>query len=95
MIVPVEALHQTRDTTFVYTSYDPETKQYGDMKAVPTGMQTDDYADILSGLEIGDTVYYTEQENIFAAIASMMGMGGNMGGNMGGGQRPGGMKRGG
>ena len=25
MIVPVEALHQTRDTTFVYTSYDPET----------------------------------------------------------------------
>ena len=95
MIVPVEALHQTRDTTFVYTSYDPETKQYGDMKEVTTGMQNDDYAEILSGLEIGDTVYYTEQENIFAAIASMMGMGGNMGGNMGGGQRPGGMKRGG
>ena len=91
MIVPVEALHQTRDTTFVYTSYDPETKQYGDMKEVTTGMQNDDYAEILSGLEIGDTVYYTEQENIFAAIASMMGMGGNMGG----GQRPGGMKRGG
>lgn len=95
MIVPVEALHQTRETTFVYTSYDPETKQYGDMKEVTTGMQNDDYAEILSGLEIGDTVYYTEQENIFAAIASMMGMGGNMGGNMGGGQRPGGMKRGG
>ena len=91
MIVPVAALHQTRETTFVYTSYDPETKQYGDMKEVTTGMQNDDYAEILSGLEIGDTVYYTEQENIFAAIASMMGMGGNMGG----GQRPGGMKRGG
>ena len=95
MIVPVAALHQTRNTTFVYTAYDPETKQYGDMKEVTTGMQNDDYAEILSGLEIGDTVYYTEQENIFAAIASMMGMGGNMGGNMGGGQRPGGMKRGG
>ena len=86
MIVPVAALHQTRDTTFVYTAYDAETKQYGGMKQVTTGMQNDDYVEILSGLELGDTVYYTEQENIFAAIASMMGMGGM--GNMGGGQRP-------
>ena len=91
MIVPVAALHQTRNTTFVYTAYDPETKQYGGRKEVTTGMQNDDYVEILSGLEIGDTVYYTEQENLFSAIASMMGMGGNMGG----GQRPGGMKRGG
>ena len=40
------------------------------------GMQNDEYAEILSGLEAGDTVYYTEQENIFAFFASMMG-GGN------------------
>ena len=106
MIVPVAALHQTRDTTFVYTAYDPETKQYGGMKEVTTGMQNDDFVEILSGVSLGDTVYYTEQENIFSAIASMMGMGGM--GNMGGGQRPsggmpsgmgggmpGGMKRGG
>lgn len=89
MIVPVEALHQTRNTTFVYTAYDPETKQYGGMKEVTTGMQNDDHAEILSGLEIGDTVYYTEQENFFAAIASMMGMGGNMGGGQRGGPMPG------
>ncbi len=104
MIVPVEALHQTRNTTFVYTAYDPETKQYGGRKEVTTGMQNDDYVEILSGLEIGDTVYYTEQENLFSAIASMMGMGsgmpsgmgggmpsgmgGGMPGGMGGGQRP-------
>lgn len=104
MIVPVAALHQTRNTTFVYTAYDPETKQYGGRKEVTTGMQNDDYVEILSGLEIGDTVYYTEQENLFSAIASMMGMGsgmpsgmgggmpsgmgGGMPGGMGGGQRP-------
>ena len=94
LIIPVEALHQTRDTAFVYTAYDPETKQYGGRKEVTTGMQNDDYVEILSGLEIGDTVYYTEQENLFAAIASMMGMGGmggGMPGGMGGGQRPSGM----
>ena len=90
LIVPVAALHQTRNTTFVYTAYDPETKQYGGRKEVTTGMQNDDYVEILSGLEIGDTVYYTEQENLFSAIASMMGMGSGMPSGMGGGM-PGGM----
>ena len=41
---------------------------------VTAGMQNDQYAEILSGLQEGDTVYYTKQENIFAYFASMMGM---------------------
>lgn len=100
LIIPVEALHQTSRGSFVYTFYDQETKQYGGRVDVVPGMQNDTYAEILSGLKEGDTVYYTKQENIFAYFASMMGggMGGGMpsGGGMPGGMPPGGQnKRGG
>ena len=74
LIIPVEALHQTSTGAFVYTSFDKETQQYGGKVDVTAGMQNDNYAEILSGLQEGDTVYYTKQENIFAYFASMMGM---------------------
>lgn len=69
MIIPVDALHQTSATAFVYTSYDPETQEYGDMVNVTTGMQNDDYVEILSGLNIGDTIYYTEKFDSFFDFA--------------------------
>ena len=96
MIVPIDALHQTRDTYFVYTSYDPETNQYGGMRNVTVGMRNDKEAEILEGLQVGEVIYYTEApQNIFAAMAAMAGMGG-MGGQYPGGNmaRPG-MNRGG
>ena len=74
LIIPVEALHQTSTGAFVYTTFDEETQQYGGKADVTAGMQNDQYAEILSGLQEGDTVYYTKQENIFAYFASMMGM---------------------
>lgn len=74
LIIPVEALHQTSTGAFVYTTFDEETQQYGGKVDVTAGMQNDQYAEILSGLQEGDTVYYTKQENIFAYFASMMGM---------------------
>lgn len=74
LIIPVAALHQTSTGAFVYTSFDEETQQYGGKVEVVAGMQNDQDAEILSGLQEGDTVYYTEQENIFAYFASMMGM---------------------
>ena len=74
LIIPVEALHQTSTGAYVYTSFDEETQQYGGKVDVVAGMQNDTYAEILSGLEEGDTVYYTQQENIFAFFANMMGM---------------------
>lgn len=79
LIIPVDALHQTSTGAFVYTSFDEETQQYGGKVDVVSGMQNDEYAEILSGLQEGDTVYYTKQENIFAYFASMMG--GGMGGS--------------
>lgn len=91
ILIPVEALRQTSAISYVFTTYDPETKQYGGMVEVTTGMQNDTYVEILSGLKVGDTVYYTKQENFFEMIFSAM-SGGNMGGGMPGGnmgsQRP-------
>ena len=72
LIIPVEALHQTSTGSFVYTTFDQETQQYGGRVDVVPGMQNDTYAEILSGLQEGDTVYYTKQENIFAYFANMM-----------------------
>ena len=95
LIIPIEALHQTRDTYFVYTTYDPETKQYGGMREVTIGMQNDTQVEILSGLTKGETVFYTEAaQSIFAAFGGM-GMGGGMPSGMGGsGNRPSGMPSG-
>lgn len=92
IIIPLEALRQTSAISYVFTTYDPQTKQYGGMVEVTTGMQNDTQVEVLSGLKVGDAVYYTEQENFFEMIFSAMG-GGNMGGGMPGGnmggQRPG------
>ena len=89
LIIPVEALHQTSTGSFVYTSYDEETQRYGGRVDVVPGMQNDNYAEILSGLQEGDTVYYTKQENIFTYFSNMMG------GGMGSGMPSGGMPMGG
>ena len=93
IIIPVEALRQTSAIQYVFTTYDEETKQYGGMVEVTTGMRNDTQVEILSGLQVGDTVCYTEQQNFFEMIFSAMGGGGmpsgGPGGNMGG-QRPGG-----
>ena len=99
-IIPVDALHQTSAIYYVYTSYDEATKQYGGMTEVTIGMQNDSYVEILSGLELGDTVYYTEKETFsfnfgsfggMGGIGGMSGMGGMGGSGMGGGNMPSGM----
>ena len=89
LIIPVEALHQTSATYYVYTSYDEKTQQYGGMTEVTPGMQNDTHVEILSGLQVGDTVYYTEKNDFFAMIGAMMGMGGSsMGGRPAGNAMP-------
>lgn len=91
LIIPLDALHQTSTIQYVYTSYDPETGMYGDMVEVTSGMRNDTEVEILSGLKEGDTIYYVESTNPFAAMFAMMSGGGNMGGGMNrGGQMPGG-----
>ena len=79
VLIPVEALHRTRDMAYVYTSYDEELKEYGGMVEVVTGTSNSRYVEIVSGLEEGDTVYYTEKAAVDTGV-SMMPMGDLLGG---------------
>ena len=97
LIVPADAVHKTRTTYYVYTSYNGDTGEYGDMKEVTVGISNDEYIEILSGLEAGDTVYYVKPvNNPFLMMGfngrngygAQSGYGGRTGGY--GGSRPGG-----
>ena len=83
ILIPIEALHKTRDSAYVYTSYNEEFQEYGGKVDVVTGLENSSYVEIKSGLHMGDTVYYTEQES---GLGNFGGMGGFPGGN--GGQMP-------
>ena len=88
LIIPVDALHQTSSTSFVYTDYNRETKEYGGRVEVTTGLSNSSFVEISSGLKEGDTVYYVEKDTNkfpnFSSFGNMGGMGGRPGGNMGG-----------
>lgn len=83
ILIPVDALHQTSIGYYVYTAYDEETQEYGGKVDVVPGLSNSNYVEIKSGLNEGDTVYYTESE-------SFTGMFGGRGfGNMGNGNSEG------
>ena len=88
ILIPTEALHKTSDGAYVYTSYNEEYQEYGGKVDVITGLENSTYVEIKSGLKVGDTVYYTEQQSNFGSFGNM-GFGG-MGGSMPdfGGQMP-------
>lgn len=97
VLIPVDAIHQTRNRSYVYTSYNEETKEYGGMVDVVAGVSNSSYVEIVSGLKAGDTVYYTEK-NTFNFFNMMPGMTGNRntrtqgsGSRTGGNNRPSGM----
>ena len=94
LIIPVDALHQTSASSFVYTSYDRETGEYGGLKEVQAGISNSDSVEILSGLEEGETVWYVEKkDNPFASFGYPGGeapSGGYPGGGPGGGMPAGG-----
>ena len=60
IIIPIDALHQTSTSSFVYTTYDAETDTYGGLREVKAGISNKDYVEILSGLSEGETVYYVK-----------------------------------
>ena len=62
LIIPVDALHQTSTTSFVYTSYNRETQEFGGLTEVETGISNSSYVEIISGLEEGTEIYYEKKE---------------------------------
>ncbi len=85
ILVPSEAVHQTSSTSYVYTTYDEETKEFGGMTEVTTGLTDGSKTEITSGLKAGDTIWYEEAEE--TQTSGFPGMGGERGqmdfGNMG------------
>ncbi len=63
LLIPIEALHQTSSTSYVYTEYDESTGEYSGMVEVTTGLSNSSYVEITDGLSEGDTVYYTESSD--------------------------------
>ena len=73
---------------WLYADVNEETQVSGSLVKVTTGMQNDDYVEILSGVSEGNVVLYTGSSSSSSSsmMMSMMTMGGgNRGGNMGGG----------
>ena len=68
LLIPIEALHQTADGAYVYTSYDEDLQEYGGKVDVVTGLENSTYVEIKSGLSAGDTVYYTEKRSGFSGF---------------------------
>ena len=83
ILIPVDALHQTSTSAYVYTTYDEETQEYGGKVEVVVGLSNSNYVEIKSGLNVGDTVYYTEAESVFDMFSNM-GFGNMRDGNSGG-----------
>ena len=90
VIIPVDALNKVSGGAYVYTSYDVQTQEYGGRVDVVTGLSNNNYVEIKSGLTVGDTVYYTEEQtfgNLFGNRGDMGNMPGGTGG-FGGGNMP-------
>ena len=98
LLIPIDALHKTRSTAYVYTSYNEETDTLGDMVEVTVGITNSTYAEITEGLSEGDTIYYEPSDDEdgfdFSSFGGMGGMG-DMGGSSFGGGRSSGSDRGG
>ena len=63
ILIPEQALHQTRDAAFVYTSANYETGELGAPVSVVAGLSDGAMVEIVEGLSEGDTVYYTVVTN--------------------------------
>lgn len=88
MLIPIDALHQTSATAYVYTGYDESTGQFSGMQEVTIGLSNSNYVEITGGLSEGDTVYYTATEEESPFGSGMMDFGNTPGGMSNGGGMP-------
>jgi len=84
IVIPVSALQESGDTTFVYTELDRKGNMSGEVE-VTTGYSDGSLVQITSGLVEGETVYYLKSESTDTTGFGFGMMGGGM---MGGGAQP-------
>ena len=77
LLIPEKALRQTRERSFVYTTYDPATGTLGGETAVIPGLIGGGMVEITEGLAEGQTVYYQE---VYDPYAYYYGTGGDASG---------------
>ena len=77
LLIPEKALRQTRERSFVYTTYDPATGTLGGETAVIPGLTGGGMVEITEGLAEGQTVYYQE---VYDPYAYYYGTGGDASG---------------
>ncbi len=63
LVVKTAAVHKSGSGTFVYTEYNSETREFGGMVYVTTGISNDDLTEIKEGLKEGDIVYYESDKS--------------------------------
>lgn len=82
VLIPVDALQEKGNKTFVYTEKDSDGNLSGEVK-VETGLSNGNKVEITSGLKSGDTVYYlkTTSSGSSDSQQNMQDMGGDPGGN--------------
>ena len=73
--LPVAALIEQGTKTLVYRSYDEETGEFADPVTVTTGISDGEYVQILSGIGLGDTVYYPYYDTLVISDAPQGGGG--------------------
>lgn len=71
ILIPADALHQSSQGYYVFTSYNEETQEYGGRVDVIPGLSNSSFVEIKSGLSEIDTVYYTESEDFFSMFGGM------------------------
>ena len=69
MSLPVAALIENGTQTQVYTGFDEETEEFTDPVTVTTGLSDGEYVQILSGVEMGETVYYPYYDTLVISDA--------------------------
>lgn len=88
VMIPVDALNRTSTGAYVYTAYSEETQEYGGRVDVVMGISNDKYVEIKSGLNPGDTVYYTEKQTVGNMFGNRGSMNSRPGSDFGGGNMP-------
>ena len=69
LCIPVAALIETGTETMVYLGYDEETESLTDPVTVTVGASDGEYAEILSGITEGQTVYYPYYDTLVISNA--------------------------
>ena len=95
VLIPVNALQEKGNSTFVYTGTDEDGNPTGETE-VETGLSDGSQVEIISGLKSGDTVYYLKADGSDSGFDMSQDMMGGFGQDVpGGGMPSGGMPEGG